>query len=153
MKLSRKSDYALRALFCMANQRSSKPLSVREMAESNQIPRKFLESIMRELREIQLVESIAGKNGGYVLRKSPSDISLLDVIKAFDGPLIDLEPSESDTQTPDQVSTLRVRRILQHIGSELDNLMSTTTLQHVLDDRPINYLITNRDEFLMGDGI
>jgi len=153
MRLSKKSDYALRALICLAEKDEQKPVSVRDLAETNEIPRKYLESIMGELRSNEIVESIAGKRGGYKLTKQPREISIGDIIRIFDGSLISLEDEENQAKIDENAMTFRVQRMLQHIGSELDQLLKTTTLQHILDDDPIHYLITNRDEFAFGDGI
>ena len=67
MKLSRKSDYALRALFTLVEHYGQGPVSIREIAEGNDIPRRFLEQIMIDLRHLGVVESIAGRDGGFIL--------------------------------------------------------------------------------------
>ena len=154
MKLSRKSDYALRALLHLAASRESGPVPVRELAEKNDIPRKFLEAIMRDLRELGLVESVAGKKGGYLLVLSPARISIGSILRHFDG---HLEPFEADAAEIDQSSpedpTRRVQRVLREIGAKVDELMNQTTLESVLAGRPILYEITSRHEFRHGDGI
>src|SRR5262249_37471788 len=86
MKLSRKADYALRALIHLCG-RPHEAVPVRELADANGIPRKFLENIMRDLREMGLVESVAGKNGGYMLARRPDELSIGRVLRHFDGRL------------------------------------------------------------------
>ncbi len=154
MRLSRKSDYALRALLYLASGQSPAPVSVRELAESNDIPRKFLEAIMRELRELGLVESLAGKNGGYRLLRFPGEISIGCILRHFDGHLEPVDPELLDDLAPDEnLPTAQVRRVLCDIGNAVDQLMNETTLDHVLNNSPIRYRISNTNEFQDGGGI
>ena len=67
MKLSRKSDYALRALLTLAQHYGQGPISIRELARRNVVPKRFLEHIMLELRGNGWVRSVRGRDGGYVL--------------------------------------------------------------------------------------
>lgn len=153
MKLSRKADYALRALLHLCG-RPRTAVPVRELADANGIPRKFLENIMRDLREMELVESVAGKNGGYVLVRRPDGLSIGEVLRHFDGRLEEAEQDdvlgEPDSES---VPTARVRRTLREIGGAVDRLMDSTTLEDVLKDRPIRYRISNDGNFTHGGGI
>jgi Rrf2 family protein len=92
--LSQKARYALRAMLCLA--REKKPLPIREIAEVERIPRKFLELILLDLKSHGLVLSHRGKTGGYELAKSPDAISFADVLRVIDGPLA-LAPCASRT--------------------------------------------------------
>src|SRR3954471_14003396 len=85
--LSQKSKYALRALQSLARAKGRGPVLIAELAEQDEIPRKFLELILLELKNHGLLESRRGKGGGYLLRKSPEQITLGEVIRLFDGPL------------------------------------------------------------------
>ena len=150
VKLSRKSDYALRALLHLSGA-GDRPIPVRELAEANGIPRKFLESIMRDLRARGLVESMAGKNGGYGLLRRPEDISVGSILRLFE---VRLEPLPEDLPECDQEApTGQVRRALQEIGDAVDSIMNELTLEDVIRQRPIRYSITNEAEFQFGDGI
>lgn len=153
MRLSRKSDYALRALLHLAIHRDAKPIAVRELAEKNDIPRKFLEAIMRELRERGYVESVAGKRGGYRIFKSPSNITIGEVLRHFDGHLDTFEAEDDGKQASPAEPTRLVQRVLRDIGHEVDHLMDQTTIADVVAGSPIRYEITNRHEFVNGGGI
>ncbi|MFM7833198.1 MAG: RrF2 family transcriptional regulator, partial [Planctomycetaceae bacterium] len=76
MKLSKKTDYALGALFTLVEYRGRGPLSIREIAERNDIPRRFLEQIMLDLKSRGWVLSIAGRDGGFELAKDPAEITM-----------------------------------------------------------------------------
>lgn len=63
-------------------------MRTREIAEEERIPHKFLEQVLLALKEAGMVESIRGKDGGYVLRRQPQEVSLRKVVEAFEGPLV-----------------------------------------------------------------
>jgi Rrf2 family protein len=152
MRLSRKSDYALRALLHLCGTRD-RAVPVRELADQNGIPRKFLETIMGELRARGLVESLPGKRGGYRLIEKPGNISIGSVLRHFDGRLENSPDDVLKEPEDPSVPTRRVRRVLRQIGDAVDGLMDQVTLEDVLCDRPIRYSITNEHEFTGGDGI
>jgi Rrf2 family protein len=90
MKLSKKGEYALRALSCLVRHRDEGLVPIKEIAAEEQIPKKFLEQILLELRKAGLVESARGPAGGYRLVRDPAGISLARVIRMVDGPLAPL---------------------------------------------------------------
>jgi len=87
MKISRKSDYALRAVLYIARQTNDKRSSINAIAESERVPRDFLAKILKELTRAEILKSYQGVHGGYQLSRPAAQISVLDVIEAMDGPL------------------------------------------------------------------
>ena len=87
MDISARTMYGLRALVTLAGARSSDPMSIQAIAEEEDLPHKFLEGIMGDLKRGGFVLSRRGANGGYMLARSPSEITLLDVIRHLDGPI------------------------------------------------------------------
>lgn len=86
MKISSKGDYALRAILTLALRNGEKkPVRLPEIAEQNKIPIKFLEQIMIQLKGAGFVTSRRGRHGGYLLARSPSEITLGEVIRLIDG--------------------------------------------------------------------
>lgn len=85
MRISNKTDYALRALFALVASPEQRAVSAREIAERSRISRKFLEQIMRELKELGVVQSVSGKHGGYRLARPAAEISVGEVVRHFDG--------------------------------------------------------------------
>src|SRR5216684_7539172 len=85
--ISMKTRYALRALYALAADESRAPMLIADLAERENIPRKFLEAILLELKNAGVLHSKKGKGGGYVLAKNPAEIVLGDVIRTIDGPL------------------------------------------------------------------
>ncbi|MFI6335473.1 RrF2 family transcriptional regulator [Streptomyces sp. NPDC050535] len=89
MHISAKADYATRALLELACE-PERPLTCEVIASSQEIPFRFLKSVVGELRKAGLVRSQRGCEGGYWLGRPPEEITLLDVVRAIDGEVITL---------------------------------------------------------------
>src|ERR1700749_2010231 len=85
--LSQKSHYALRALLVLAGRGDGQPVQIAEIADAANIPKKFLEQILLELKKPGIVRSHRGRSGGYSLGRAAKDISFADIIRVTDGPL------------------------------------------------------------------
>jgi Rrf2 family protein len=96
MRVSAKADYAVRAAVELAAAESS-PVKGELIAQAQQIPLKFLENILSELRHAGLVRSQRGTEGGYWLARPPEEITLADVIRAVEGPLASVRGSSPET--------------------------------------------------------
>jgi Rrf2 family protein len=88
MRISARSDYAVRAALQLAASGADGPLKAEAISDAQDIPHKFLESILNDMRRGGLVFSQRGGNGGYRLAKPAEDISIADVIRIVDGPLV-----------------------------------------------------------------
>lgn len=88
MRVSAKSDYALRALIEMATRTDGKPVSAEELGKSQEIPHGFLQAILADLRRSGIVLSQRGQSGGWRLAREADAVSVADVIRAVDGPLV-----------------------------------------------------------------
>jgi Rrf2 family protein len=95
MKISQKGLYALQALMMLARNYKKGAVKIREIAYEENLPEKFLELILLELKNARMVESVRGAHGGYRLRRPPSEIFLSEVIRLIDGPLAPLGDAES----------------------------------------------------------
>jgi len=87
VRISAKSDYAIRAMAELAAQGTSGAVKAEQIADAQDIPLNFLLGILRELRNGQLVRSVRGRDGGYRLSRPAEEIALADVIRVVDGPL------------------------------------------------------------------
>lgn len=88
--ISHKAKYALRALIALAEADPDKALLISDIAESQSIPRRFLEQILLDLKHHGLVMSRRGKYGGYVLLKPAEEIRFSQVLRMIDGPIAPL---------------------------------------------------------------
>lgn len=87
MRMSRASSYAVNAVIQLAEAPAKVPLPCSKLSQNGDMPERFLLQVLRNLVNHGLLKSIRGVDGGYYLVKSPSDVSLLDVIQATDGPV------------------------------------------------------------------
>jgi len=87
MKISQKGLYALQAMMMLARHHNQGAIRIRDIAYEEELPEKFLELILLELKNARIVESVRGAKGGYQLRRPPSEIYLSEIIRLIDGPL------------------------------------------------------------------
>lgn len=85
--LSKKTQYAFRALVHLAENYGKGPVRISEISNQQKIPLKFLEQILNELKKEGMLESRKGKGGGYILRVSPKKLNLAKVIRIINGPI------------------------------------------------------------------
>src|SRR6267142_4944350 len=87
MRISQKGLYALQAMMVLARRHQQGAIKIRDIAYEEDLPEKFLELILLELKNARMVESVRGAKGGYQLRRDPADIDLSEIIRLIDGPL------------------------------------------------------------------
>jgi Rrf2 family protein len=87
LQISRKIDYALRAMIYLASLPHERVVPLQDIAGATQLPRDFLAKILKVLTEKKLVRSVRGAHGGYQLARPARDISFLEVIEAAEGPV------------------------------------------------------------------
>ena len=152
MKVSKKTDYALRALFAIAE--ADNLISIRELSESVDVPRRFLENIMLEMNRAGWVKSIPGRYGGYVLAKSSNEITLGEVIRYFEG-MIAMNSclSVSNYEPCSQESKCYFRRIFLNIRNLTAQILDKTTIASCLSHEPIKKEDIFKEEFIGGLGI
>ncbi|KOV67868.1 RrF2 family transcriptional regulator [Streptomyces sp. MMG1121] len=88
MRISARADYAVRAVLELAVRQGNGPVKAEEIAAVQDIPHKFLEGILGDLRRAGIVESRRGGGGGYRLARESTAITVADVIRAVDGPIV-----------------------------------------------------------------
>ena len=129
MHVSAKADYGMRALLELAaayEQNPTRLVKGEAIATAQEIPLKFLEGILRQLRQSGIVTSQRGADGGYRLDRNPADVSIADVVRALDGPLAAVRGRRpEDLDYPGAAEHLRevwiavrasMRHVLEHIS-------------------------------------
>jgi len=156
MRVSKKTDYALRALFTLVEHHGGAPIPIRELARRNDAPKRFLEQIMLALKSKGWVESTAGIRGGYFLARSPEKITMGEVVRHFDGILAPIDcVSVTGYQRCSQESVCRFRRVFFDARNYVANLMDKATLAEVAKGSPLTRkeLTSGFNEFMGGEGI
>ena len=138
MGVSQKCQYALRAVIELANPHGRKPTSIREIAEVQKIPPKFLASILGQLRQGGFVLSRRGVRGGYTLAEAPAALAVGRIIRFIDGPLAPVRCVGHQAATVD--CPLRgdcaMMEMWARARDALADVYDTTTLQDLVDARP-----------------
>jgi Rrf2 family protein len=138
MKISKKTDYALRALFYLVDHRETGPISIGELARQNAVPKRFLEHIMLDLKSQGWVRSVAGKNGGYVLAKKPNRITMGEIVRYFDGLLAPINCVSVNQYEPcSQEKRCRFRRVFLQIRDNTARAMEMASLESVACAPPL----------------
>lgn len=139
MQLSMRTDYALRALFTLVATHGERPIPIGELARLNDVPKRFLEHIMLDLKERGWVRSLAGKKGGYLLAKDPAQITMGEVVRHFDGYLAPIAcVSVTDYRPCTQEPVCRFRRVMLQARNLVAKLMDNATLADVMASHPVS---------------
>lgn len=155
MKISKKTDYALRAMFTLAARGDDKrPVSIRDLARLNDIPRRFLVNIMQELREKGWVDSLPGRDGGYVLACDPARLTIGAVVRHFDGVLAPIGCVSVTCYEPcSQEPVCRFRRAFLQARNYTAQLIDGATIAATLEGRPVTQQEVFEEELIGGLGI
>ena len=131
MMISTKGRYGLRLILDIARESHGKPVPVRDIAARQNISDKYLEQIIMPLSKAGLVKSVRGAQGGYILTKSPDEITAGEVLRAAEGSLAPVECCEIGCDHADGCLTFGLyRRIQEAVDSVVDN----TTITDMLAD-------------------
>ena len=132
MRVSAKSDYALRALIEIALREGGRPVSAEELGREQEIPHGFLQAILGDMRRADIVVSQRGQSGGWKLARPAAEISVADVIRAVDGPLVSVYGLR-----PEAVSYNETADVLQHVWiaarSSLRDVFEQVSIQQLAD--------------------
>jgi len=154
MKLSKKSDYALRTLLTLAQHYGQGPISIRELARRNDVPKRFLELIMLELKENGWVRSVQGRDGGYVLATAPDALTIGQVVRHFDGVLAPIGcVSVSHHEACSQEHVCRFRHVFLEIRNFTARFMDRTSLAAVQCGEPLTPQESVAQHLVGGAGI
>ena len=146
MRVSAKADYAVRAALQLAAAGDG-PVKGETIAEAQDIPLRFLENILAELRHAGLVQSQRGAEGGYWLAHKPSEVKIADIIRAVDGPLASVR-----SERPEELDYHGVAEPLRDVWialrANIRGVLELVTLADVVDrDLPPSVVkLTKGDE-------
>jgi Rrf2 family protein len=154
VRVSKKTDYALRALFTLVEHFGGAPIPIRELARRNDAPKRFLEQIMLDLKAQNWVDSTAGIRGGYVLARNPNQITMGEVVRHFNGILAPIDcVSVTGYKRCSQESVCRFRRVFFDARNYVAGIMDRATLAEVAKGLPLSKQETSSSNFLGGEGI
>lgn len=130
MRVTAKSDYALRALIEIARRTDSGPVSAEELGRLQEIPHGFLQAILADLRRAGVLVAQRGQSGGWRMSKDADQVTVADVIRAVDGPLVSIYGLR-----PEAVEYNDSAAVLQHVW-----IASRRSLRDVLESVTVRQL-------------
>lgn len=132
MKLSTKGRYGVKAMVDLAIHYGEEPISIKSISERQNISEYYLEQLFASLRKVNIIKSIRGAQGGYVLSRAPKDITVAEIMDVLEGPV---EISDCvDEGTCTNVDCCATRLLWVRIRDSINSVMNSTTLQDMVDD-------------------
>lgn len=128
MRLSKKTEYAFRALIYAARFPEGTTFQIRDLAEKNGIPKKFLELILLELKNAGMLSSRRGVGGGYLLAQRPDSIRSTRIIEVFEGPMTARERKKDAGEAAEGEASPAVSRLVEEASAAAAAVFSRWTL-------------------------
>lgn len=134
MKISQKGLYALQAMMMLAKRYNQGAIKIRDIAYEENLPEKFLELILLELKNARIVESVRGAKGGYALRRAPNEIHLAEIVRLIDGPLAPFGDAEQLRELIDKDADHRaLYQVFLDVRNSAARILEHTTLADLVN--------------------
>jgi Rrf2 family protein len=139
--ISQKAKYALRALVILARAHDDdEALTIAEVSERQNIPKKFLEQILLDLKRHGLLDSRRGKNGGYALLRPADNITFGEVLRIVDGPIAPLpclsKMAYRKCADCDGEASCEIRRVFAEVAAATRAVLDQTTIADAIENQP-----------------
>ena len=132
MKLSTKGKYGVKAMVDLAINYGKNPVSIKSISKRQDISEYYLEQLFSSLRKADLIKSIRGAQGGYVLSKEPEYITVFDIMEVLEGPI---EISTClEGHSCDNIENCATRLLWAKIKNSMDNVTKSITLKDIVND-------------------
>lgn len=137
MRISSRGEYGVRALFDLAQHYGEGPIPLKQIAERQDVSDHYLEQLMGALRKAGLVVSVRGAQGGYELARPPEAITIGDVIRALEGPVLTVYGAQAETEraeTVDSPERLALVETWKKLSQRVNEVLDSVTLAQVCDE-------------------
>src|SRR5258708_7777999 len=139
MKISQKGLYALQAMMMLARHYNQGAIRIRDVAYEEELPEKFLELLLMELKNARIVESARGAKGGYQLRRAPSEIHLSEIIRLIDGSLAPFGDADQLRALIDRDAEHRaLYRVFLEVRDAAAKILESRTLADIANPTPLS---------------
>ncbi|CAH2601942.1 Rrf2 family transcriptional regulator [Rhodovastum atsumiense] len=139
--LTNKAKYGVKAVVYLAGLPPGETALIADIAARNNIPKKFLDAILLELRNAGLVRSRKGPGGGYALARSAREIKVGEVIRALDGPLVPLACANAETAVSCEdcatMAVCPVRMVMSEVNDAVSAILDRTSLSALVAQTPV----------------
>lgn len=128
MRLSKKAEYGLRALIYAARFPEGTTFQIKDLAEKNGIPKKFLELILLELKNAGILRSRRGVGGGYLLARRPETVRASEILRAIEGPVAPFNGRGTPGEPGDEEVSPAVSRLVKEASDAIESVLDRWTL-------------------------
>jgi Rrf2 family protein len=139
MILSKKTRYAIVALTRLAREYGNGTMQIREIAEGEKIPQKFLENILLDLKKMGILGSKLGKAGGYFLLKKPGEVNLAEIVRHFEGTIALMYCVSEKAYQPCEFckdeARCQIRKVFKEVRDTSYDILHRTTLETLIQDK------------------
>ncbi len=138
MRLSAKVEYGVRAMAILAYYHQEGPLPLREIADKEGISLKFLEQIVPNLKKAGLVSSMRGAQGGYLLRCSPKEITIGDIVRAVEGPITPVSclSEKKGSRYCEHKESCLTRPVWERLRDMINDVLDDVSLDELVELKP-----------------
>ncbi|MFC1541889.1 RrF2 family transcriptional regulator [Candidatus Latescibacterota bacterium] len=136
LKLTNRGLYGVKALYELARNHGNTPINIKEISRRQGLPISFLEQVLHQLKTEGIVISHRGVNGGYVLSRSPEEITIGDIIRALEGPIAlceCLSKTDGDEETEKEAHCV-TSRLYKKLGKMVEEAFDSVTLNDLADE-------------------
>ncbi len=135
MKISTKGHYGVQAMFELAQHYGKGPVSLKSIAERQDLSEHYLEQLIASLRRAGLVKSVRGAQGGYILARDPADIKVGDIIRVLEGPIAPVEcVSDADSDQCLKAESCVTRSVWEKVRNSIEEVLDSITLADMCKD-------------------
>ncbi|NLO89966.1 MAG: Rrf2 family transcriptional regulator [Clostridia bacterium] len=129
-RISTKGSYGLRAVLDLAGNSGGRPVPLKEIAKRQEISEGYLEQLLTTLRKAGIVKSVRGQRGGFVLAKSPRDITVGDIIRILEGPIAPMDCVQDDSHVScEQISSCVLRLVWLRLKENIQEAVDSITIE------------------------
>ncbi len=136
MILSKKTRYAIVALTRLARDYGKGPIQIRDIANGEKIPQRFLENILLDMRKLGILGSKLGKDGGYFLLKKPGEVKLAEIVRHFEGTLSLMYCVSEESYQPCEFckdeARCQIKRVFSQVRDTTNTILSDTSLETLI---------------------
>lgn len=134
MKLSTRGRYGLKAMYLLSQYYGEGPIPLKIIADKENLSESYLEQLFGTLRRNDLLESVRGAQGGYMLSREPSEITVGEILRTLEGDLAPADCIGIDDVQCSQEETCATKGVWIKIKNSIDDVVDSITLKDMLDD-------------------
>jgi Rrf2 family protein len=134
LRLSTKGQYGVRAMFELAKNFNKGPMTIKEIAERQDVSVAYLEQLLNKLRKASLIMSRKGPGGGYVISKKPEEISVGMILNSLEGPVAITQCLGPSAKRCKRVDSCVTRLLWKSLGEKIEDFLNTINLKDLINE-------------------